>query len=72
MYLLCTYIHIYIHTQTHNCNLFIYFSPVGTKTEEKRSYMKVPKMFIAALEKNYELVSKYDLTITYILTYITQ
>ncbi|CAL8287627.1 unnamed protein product [Boreogadus saida] len=28
---------------------------VGTKTEEKRSYISLPKMFMADLEKNYQL-----------------
>ena len=46
---------------------------LGAKTQEKRSYIRIPKMFMADLEKNYQLVSNYDFTITYTYpTYATQ
>ena len=59
---------MYAHTNTHIVIYTYIFSPVGTKTEEKRSYISLPKMFMADLEKNYQLVSTNNLTINYIPT----
>uniref|UniRef100_A0A8C5BRS8 Heterogeneous nuclear ribonucleoprotein A0-like n=1 Tax=Gadus morhua TaxID=8049 RepID=A0A8C5BRS8_GADMO len=45
-----------MHTHEHNCNLLIsFFFLLLVQKKEKRSYISLPKMFMADLEKNYQL-----------------
>ena len=58
----CIYTYTCPHTQLSFIDMNVF---LGAKTQEKRSYIRIPKMFMADLEKNYQLVSNYDFTITY-------